>query len=223
MALPAGTSSRYLGVLLNMECTWVDELDRLEKLMWSVRGRMLNFRIPLAPAVDAINTFLVPKMEAGLGLIPMTPAVVKRLTSSTTTPMDAALHASAPQRITGLSTDGFCTVTGMANLAMMADCFRMGLADERLNVRGSVVGPTARARFLRRPHEPAGSINRIFHAPKLAKMLILQNHGYSDPDLPVVAVPELAPEGPPVAHVHSEARAWQPQMGTVTMFYTPVP
>jgi hypothetical protein len=31
-------------------------------------------------------------------------------------------EASAPQRITGLSTDGFCTVTDMANLAMMADC-----------------------------------------------------------------------------------------------------
>ena len=222
-ALPAGTSFRYLGILLNMECTWADELDRLEKLMWFVRGRILNFRIPLAPAVDAINTFLVPKMEAGLGLIPMTPAIVKKLTSWTTTLMDAALNASAPQRITGLSTDGFCTVTDMANLAMMADCFRMGLVYERLNVRGSVVAATARARFLRRPHEPAGSINRIFLAPKLAKIQILQNHGYSDPDLPVVVVPELAPKGPHVTHVHSEERAWHPQMATVTMFSTPAP
>jgi hypothetical protein len=83
--------------------------------------------------------------------------------------MDAALNASAPQRITGLSTDGFCSVTDMANLAMMADCFRMGLAYERLNVRGSVVAATARARFLRRSHEPAGSINRIYHAPKASE------------------------------------------------------
>jgi hypothetical protein len=55
----------------------------------------------------------------------------------------------------------------------------MGLAYERRNVRGSVVGAAARARFLRRPHGPAGSTNRIFHAPTLPKILILQSHDYS--------------------------------------------
>ena len=183
-ALPSDTTFRYLGVLLNMECTWDDEIARLEKLMWFVRGRILNFRIPLAPAVDVINTFLVPKMEVGLGLIPMTPKIVKDLDSWTSALMDTALNASAPQRVTGLSRDEFCSVTDMANLAMMADCFRTGLAFERLNIRGTVVAPTARARFRSRAHKPGGSINRLFHVPKLAKIEIRRNPDYSDPRPP---------------------------------------
>jgi hypothetical protein len=219
-ALPSGTSFRYLGVMLNMECTWKEEFDRLEKLMWFVRGRILNCRIPLAPAVDAINTFLVSKMEVGLGLIPMTPKVVKALGKWTNALKDAAMNASAPQRITGLSTDGFCTVTDMANLAMMADCFRMGLAFERLNVRGSVVAPTARARLLCLAHEPVTSVNRLRHVPALARMEIRRNPGYSDPDLPILPVSEPESPGAPVTEVHAEARAWDPQ-DDVAMFVTP--
>ena len=147
-ALPSDTTFRYLGVLLNMECTWDAELARLEKIMWFVRGRILNFRIPLAPAVDAINAFLVPKLEVGLGLVPLTPKVVTRLNSWTSTLKDAAMNAADPHRTTGLSLHGFCSVTDMTNLAMMAECFRMCLAFERLNTRGAVVTPTAYTRFL---------------------------------------------------------------------------
>jgi hypothetical protein len=221
-ALPSDFTFRYLGVLLNMECTWKEELARLEKLMWFVRGRILQFRIPLAPAVDAINTFLVPKMEVGLGLIPLTRKVIKGLDNWTNTLVDAALNASAPQRITGVSRDGFCSVTDMANLAMMADCFRMGLAFERLNIRGMVVTPTARARFLRREHEPVGSINRVLHVPELARMEIRRNPYYSDPDLPIAPFAEPALTGTPVTMVHAEDRAWDPQ-DKVTMFTTPTP
>jgi hypothetical protein len=220
MALPSGTSFRYLGVLLNMECTWKEELDRLEKLMWFVRARILNFRIPLAPAVDAINTFLVPKMEVGLGLVPMTSKVVKELEKWTSTLALAALNASDPQRTSGLSIDGLCSVTDMTNLAMMADCFRMGLAFERLNIRGTVVAPTARARFIQLAVEPVTSVNRLRHVPKLAKMEIRRNPNYSDPDLPILPVAEPARLGAPMTEVHAEARAWDPQ-DDVTMFFTP--
>ena len=219
-ALASDTTFRYLGILLNMECTWEDEIERLEKLMWFVRGRILNFGMPLAPAVDAINTFLVPKMEVGLGLIPLTPRVVKKLNNWTATLMDAALNASAPQRMTGLSLDGFSSVTDMVNLAMMADCFRMGLAFERLNIRGMVVAPTARARLLCGAHEPMGSINRILHTPKLARVEIRRNPHYSDPDLPIVPTAEPVLDGTPVNEVHAEGRAWTPQ-DEVTMFTTP--
>ena len=219
-ALPSNTTFRYLGILLNMECTWDDELDRLEKLMWFVRGRILNSRIPLAPAVDAINSFLVPKMEVGLGLIPMTSKVVATLNSWTSALMDAALNASAPQRTTGLSRDGFCSVTDMPDLAMMADCFRLGLAFERLNIRGTVVAPTARARYLSRAHEPAVSINRLFHVPKLAVLEIRRNADYCDPDIPICPIAEPAPTGPLIAAVHAEERAWDP-MEEVSMFTTP--
>ena len=130
------------------------------------------------------------------------------------------MNASAPQRITGLSIDGFCTVTDMANLAMMADCFRMGLAFERLNVRGSVVAPTARARLLCLAHEPVTSVNRLRHVPALARIEIRRNPGYSDPDLPILPVSEPESPGAPVTEVHAEARAWDPQ-DDVAMFVTP--
>ena len=150
----------------------------------------------------------------------MTPKVVKKLERWTSTLALAALNASAPQRITGLSIDGFCSVTDMANLAMMADCFRMGLAFERLNIRGTVVAPTARARFLRLASEPVTSVNRLRHVPKLAKMEIRRNTGYADPDLPILPVAEPAHLDAPIAEVHAEARAWDPQ-DDVTMFLTP--
>ena len=97
--LPSTKTFRYLGVRLNMECGWEEEVDRLEKLVHFVRGRILNFRIPLAPAVDAINTFLVPKMEVGLGLIPLSASNVRRFRQWTA--------AAAPQRVSGLSVAGF--------------------------------------------------------------------------------------------------------------------
>ena len=209
----------YLGVLLNMKCTWKDEITRLGKLVLFVRGRILNFRIPLAPAVDAINTFLVPKMEVGLGLIPLTPKVTDMLFKWMGTLLDAAMNAAAPQRTTGLCRDGFCSVTDMPHLPMMAECFRMGLAFERLNVRGTVVIPTARARFLCRAHEPPGSINRLLYRPELVKLEIRRNDEYTDPDIPVVPTVEPVLGGPPVSEVHAEERAWTPR-DEVTMFTT---
>ena len=117
--------------------------------------------------------------------------------------MDAALNASAPQRTVGLLLAGFCSVTDMAHLGMMADCFRMGLAFEPLNIRGRVVVPPARARFLRRANEPVRSINRILHVPELAKMEIRCNPRYSDPDLPIVPVAEPGLASTPVTEVHA--------------------
>ena len=62
--------------LPNMTVTSVcdaDEMTRLEKLVWFVRGRIrTSLSIPLAPAVDAVCYFPTPKMEAGLSLIPLT-------------------------------------------------------------------------------------------------------------------------------------------------------
>ncbi len=58
--------------------------------------RILNFRIPTAPAVDAINSFLLPKMEVGLGLVPLTPANRQKLHNWTSLLKEAALNAAAP-------------------------------------------------------------------------------------------------------------------------------
>jgi exonuclease III len=220
--LPSRTSFRYLGVLLNLDCKWDDELDRLEKLVWFVRGRILTYRIPLAPAVDAINSFLVPKMEAGLGLISMNPRTVRKLENWTSALKEAALNAAAPPRVAGLSVAGFCTVTDMADLALMAGCFRAASAYERLNVRGRFVTPTTRARYEARPWERAECPNRIFDPPGEVVVQIRRNGGHRDPDEPIVPSHEEGVGLTAIQQVHSEARAWNPRM-PIEMFTTATP
>jgi exonuclease III len=220
--LPSCTSFRYLGVLLNMDCTWNDEVLRLEKLVLFVRARILNFRIPLAPAVDAINSFLVPKMEVGLGLMPLTSVNRQKLRDWTSLLKEAALNAAAPQRASSVSLDGFCAVTDMANLDLLAECLRMAHAFERVNIRGTVVAPTARARYDRHLTEADGSPNRLMQKFVNTPFQIRENPNYIDPDTPIAQCAERAPDGPMTAHVHSETRAWNPR-DPVSMFTTPTP
>jgi hypothetical protein len=218
--LPSCTSFRYLGILLNLDCKWNDEVERLEKLVLFVRARILNFRIPLAPAVDAINSFLLPKMEAGLGLIPLTSVNRRKLRNWTTLLMEAALNAAAPQRASSVSLDGFCAVTDMANLDLLAECLRMAHAFERLNIRGTVVAPTARARYDRYLTEADGSPNRLMQKFSNTPFQLRENPDYVDPNTPIMPSAERAPAGPMTTHVHSEARAWNPR-DPVSMFTTP--
>jgi hypothetical protein len=218
--LASGTTFRYLGVLLNMDCTWSDEVERLEKLVLFVRGRILNFRIPTAPAVDAINSFLLPKMEVGLGLVPLTAANRQKLHNWTSLLKEAALNAAAPQRAPSVSLDGFCAVTDMANLDLLAECLRMAHAFERLNIRGRVVAPTARARYERHLTEADGSPNRLMQKFTNTPFQLRENPEYADPDIPIVPSVERPPEGPMATHVHSEARAWNSR-DPVSMFTTP--
>ena len=220
--LPSCTSFRYLGVLLNMDCTWNDEVERLEKLVLFVRARILNFRIPLAPAVDAVNSFLIPKMEAGLGLMPLTSRNTQKLRNWTTLLKEAALNAAAPQRASSVSVDGFCAVTDMMNLVLHAEGLRMAHAFERLNIRGTVVAPTARARYDRLSTEAHGSPNRLMQKFSETPFQLRENPDYTDPDAPIVPSADQPPIGPMTSHVHSEAQAWNPRE-PVSMFMTPTP
>jgi exonuclease III len=220
--LASSTTFRYLGVLLNMDCTWNDEVVRLEKLVLFVRARILNFRIPVAPAVDAINSFLIPKMEVGLGLIPLTSANRQKLRDWTAMLKEAALNAAAPQRATSVCLDGFCAVTDMANLDLLAECLRMAHAFERVNIRKTVVAPTARARYDRHLTEADGSPNRLMQKFINTPFQLRENPDYVDPDTPIVPSAEESPDGPLATHVHSEAQAWNPRV-PVSMFTTPTP
>ena len=57
-----------------MALDWSSEIRRLASLVWMTQKRILSLGIPLAPAVDAVNSFLLPRMEAGLVLVPLTTA-----------------------------------------------------------------------------------------------------------------------------------------------------
>ena len=51
---------------------WTEEVERLDRLVAFVVRRIRALAIPCAPAADAVRAMLVPRMEAGLGLIPLT-------------------------------------------------------------------------------------------------------------------------------------------------------
>jgi hypothetical protein len=98
----------------------------------------------------------------------------------------------------------------------------MAHAFERVNIRGTVVAPTARARYDRHPTEPDGSPNRLMQKFVNTPFQVRENPDYVDPDTPIVQSAERAPDGAMTAHVHSEARAWNPR-DPVSMFTTPTP
>ena len=215
-ALSSDVPFRYLGVMVNMDLTWGAELKRLEKLFWFVHGRLKNHRVPIAPAVDAVNSFLVPKLEAGLALLPLSSTVRRTLNRWTGALADAAMNASSPHRVAGVPRAGFCTVTDMADLASAADIARVAGAFERLNVRANYVTPTTRARWESRSGE-SGTPNRIFLSPA-SGVVIRLNVTYSDPDLPIV--PTREPAG---AFVQLRASGVSWGVGDpVTMFVTPL-
>ena len=89
-------------------------------------------------------------------MVPLTPANRRKLHDWTTLLKEAALNAATPQRVSSVSLDGFCAVSDMANLGLLAECLRMAHAFERVNIRGTVVAPTARARYDRHLTEADG-------------------------------------------------------------------
>jgi hypothetical protein len=159
-------------------------------------------------------------MEVGLGLMPLTSANRRKLHHWTALLKEAALNAAAPQRASSVSLVGFCAVTDMANLDLLAEGLRMAHAFERVNIRGTVVAPTARARYDRHLTEPDGSPNRLMQKFANTPFQLRENPTYVDPDTPIVPSAESPPKGPMVSHVHSEARAWNPR-NPVSMFITP--
>ena len=51
---------------------WTEEVERLDRLVAFVVRRIRALAIPCAHAADAVRAMLIPRMEAGLGLIPLT-------------------------------------------------------------------------------------------------------------------------------------------------------
>jgi hypothetical protein len=73
------------------------------------------------PAVDAINSILLPKMEVGLGLVPLTPTNRRKLRNWTSLLKEGALNMPAPQRASSVSLDGFCAVADMTTGGVPSD------------------------------------------------------------------------------------------------------
>ena len=65
--------------MLSPDLDWTDELARLNSIVWSARSSILNYRMRFLPAVDAVRSYVVPRMEAGLQAIGLSARVIATL------------------------------------------------------------------------------------------------------------------------------------------------
>jgi hypothetical protein len=198
------TTFRYLGVLLNMALDWSDELARLERFVWFVHSRIRGLSVSLAPAVDAVCTFLTPKMEAGLALIPLTSANTATMNRWTSMLRDACLN-SAHKPVKNISSPGFAAITYMTNFAEHARIVRVAHAYHRLCMRPHFLAPTATARFLASRRPGHHRHNRLAQLMKAGPIVFELNRGALNPD-------SLIPS-PLAAHARNPLdliRSWKP-------------
>ena len=108
---PTSDSFRYLGVMLSPDLDWTDELARLNSIVWSARSSILNYRMRFLPAADAVRSYVVPRMEAGLQTIGLSARVMATLDRWTGLLQSAVLVAHSSYD-PGVCRAAFCFVSG---------------------------------------------------------------------------------------------------------------
>ena len=128
---PTSTSFRYLGVMLSPDLDWTDELARLNSIVWSARSSILNYRMRFLPAADAVRSYVVPRMEAGLQTIGLSARVMATLDRWTGLLQSAVLVAHSSYD-PGVCRAAFCFVSGMPCLSLSAKSLRAVSLYQRL-------------------------------------------------------------------------------------------
>ena len=155
--LPSSTLFRYLGVIISMDLDWSGEMKALGQKFWVVRASILSNSLGVAPAVDAINCYLMPRMEMGLRLVPLTPKNVRTLDRWRGVLQDAILNATGAP-CCKLSRAAFCVVTGMEDFTLFARRTRAASAYVRLCIRPKFLRPTGWHRLATLPDSPLGTV-----------------------------------------------------------------
>ena len=104
--------------MLTIDMDWKDELARLNRLVWQAHNSIMDHHMELAPAVDAIRSFVIPSMETGLQILPLSSKVVKKLDQWSSLLRSAALHSVKSAR--NISSSGFGTLTSIPDLVLLA-------------------------------------------------------------------------------------------------------
>jgi hypothetical protein len=117
--------------MLSPDLDWTDELARLNSIVWSARSSILNYRMRFLPAVDAVRSYVVPRMEGGLQAIGLSAKVMATLDRWTGLLQSAVLvaHSSLDP---GVSRAAFCFVSGMPCLSLTAKSLRAVSLYQRL-------------------------------------------------------------------------------------------
>jgi len=144
-ARPPSESFRYLGIKLNVDLDWTDEISRLRGIVWRARNAILDHRMELAPAVDAIRAYVVPCLELGLQLIPLSTKNVKLLVQWSELLRSAAL--ASVHSAGNISKAGFNVLTGIPDLTLLAQALRASALYQRLCLGPTVLLPTTACRL----------------------------------------------------------------------------
>ena len=234
---PPSESFRYLGVRVNVNLNWKEEMSRLERIVWRGSAALLNHRMKLAPAVDAIRSFVIPAMEAGLQVIRLSKSALDRLDVWTGRLQAAAMRAQAGNSLHS-SRLGFCSVTGVPSLSHLARGLRATHLYQRLCLGSNVLPGTSRSRLsaargsleaaLAGDHvlsteECSGDVGRWNRAafalwgPFRLPVRLELNHQFVEPSSPLPCV--AGPAGPSAL---SEVRTvWDPRSPPDSLFMTP--
>ena len=117
--------------MLSPDLDWTDELARLNSIVWSARSSILNYRMRFLPAVDAVRSYVVPRMEAGLQAIGLSARVIATLDRWTGLLQSAVLVAHSSYD-PGVCRAAFCFVSGMPCLSLSAKSLRAVSLYQRL-------------------------------------------------------------------------------------------
>ena len=142
---PPSESFRYLGVRICIDLSWTDELVRLNALIWQAAHSILDHRMKLAPAADAIRSFLIPRLEAGLTVMHLTTSVMKKLKTWSSVLRSAALRAHGG--CNSICAEAFCFVTRIPDLQRHARLLRTDCLYQRLCLGPEVLPPTTPLRL----------------------------------------------------------------------------
>lgn len=141
---------RYLGCMVRLDMQWTEELARLNRLVRFAHSRIMAAALPLAPAVDVINTYLVPQLERSLICMPPSEQLSIQLKEWTSQLRRAALaHTASGSHSPAFAvpSEAIHTVTGLVDLEMHASYTRVAALHTRLCMREHVLIPTGAARL----------------------------------------------------------------------------
>ena len=164
--IPPSTDFRYLGVRIALDRSWEAELQRLDRAVNHVGAIIRTHGMTCTSGVGAVNAYLIPQMDLGLRVLPVTSVLKSRLIEWRNSLQDDILIAHGawlrrPNR------DAFCEVTGTVDLPRYCRYTRWASTMQRLNTRRDVLPPTAWCRLA--AFRPRSSMSEVLRAVSARK------------------------------------------------------
>jgi hypothetical protein len=157
LPLPSSCTFRYLGIHLNLDLDWTTQLEIMDKAVSKVANSIMINKLDINMSADAVNCYLIPKLNVALQVLPIPLNISRRWDSTLVT---SALSAAKFRLRQNLCREAVHSVTGMLRITDTAPIVRCSELVIRLNSMQPYVYKTAWARLangvqLRLPHPHA--------------------------------------------------------------------